>query len=59
MEDEPARRYRPDYLTAKLRRSRYNVARSMGLDTKTAERIKDWSRNKFILYLYNMKVKSK
>lgn len=42
---------RPEYLTAKLRMCRYNVARSYGINRLTAERIKDWTKNKFIMYL--------
>ena len=44
-------KYRPDYLTAKLRRSRCRIARSMGLSVAMSNKIKDWSKRKFIEYL--------
>jgi hypothetical protein len=50
------KKYRPKYLTADLRRCRYQVAISSGLPIHLAERIKDWTRPKFIEYIYNWRI---
>lgn len=44
---------RPDYLTNKLRLSRYNVALSMGISSSNARRIRDWTKRHFVLFLQN------
>lgn len=50
-------RYMQERVPNHLRRAKYRTARALGCDDSLSRRIREWSMNKFIVFLYYNRVR--